>query len=237
MAAPAVERLAISSHQVWPCGLSWRLVGEDAEGAARVHQVLLGAGYIHQREETPVGTLGGGCCCCSHWAYSFPGDMQVRGSAHFHVMSLNLWWLRQSFLGGLPALAAFFLGGWGCLGCMLSAATASSSSSSSSGTAAATWWDLALKWLWFMPNQRSSAREAISLELRLILHASMWLLTSLGTGQLDQVQHLEKDAVLLPRGSKASMVSISWEGLLSPSSPLQMSLRHITASLGGEELQ
>ena len=35
-------------------------MGENAEGAARVHQVLLGAGHIHQVEETAVAALGGG---------------------------------------------------------------------------------------------------------------------------------------------------------------------------------
>ena len=59
-----------------------------------------------------MGAFGGGCCCCSRRAYSFPDQVQVQGSAYFHVWSLNVWWQRQSFPGGLSALASFFLG-WG----------------------------------------------------------------------------------------------------------------------------
>ena len=160
-----------------------------------------------------MGILGGSCCCCICRAYSFPDHLQVLGSAHFHVWSPNIWWLWQSFPAGLTV---FFLG-CGHLGCTLSSANASSSLSMLSGTTAATWLDLAPRWRWFRPNQRLSAKEVISLELRLI-HTSKWLLTLLGS--------------LVTYSILNSMVSISWEGLLSPP---KMSLRHVSAGLGVQQ--
>ena len=55
-----------------------------------------------------MDALGGSCCCCSRQAYLFSDHVQLRGSAHFHVWSPNFSWLRQSFPGCLPGLAAFF---------------------------------------------------------------------------------------------------------------------------------
>ena len=97
------------------------------------------------------------------------------------------------------------------------------------------WWDLAPEWCSFMLHQRWSASSAMSLELRFIQHASTWLLTSLGSLVTNSV--LKRMPSSSPGGSRASMVSISWVGLLSQSSPPLMSLRHVSADLGVRRTQ
>ena len=52
------------------------------------------------------------------------------------------------------------------------------------------------------------------------------------SGQLGLEQRFDQDAVLLPGGSRARMDSMSWEGLLLPSSPPKISLRHWSMGLG-----
>ena len=58
----------------------------------------------------------------------------------------------------------------------------------------------------------------------------MWPQTSLGS--LVTYNSLKRTPSSSPGSIRASMVSISWEGLLLTSSPPKMSLRHWSAGLG-----
>ena len=97
-------------------------------------------------------------------------------------------------------------------------------------TAAATGWCLLSLWRLFLANQRLSATAAISLEVRVKPAVTTW--SWMVTGSLLMKCVLNNIPSGSPGGSKASISSISWEGLLSPRSPLLMIFWHWSSSLG-----